>query len=188
MAAAGTGSGARPGTGAPPGAGVPPAAGVETLAAGRRSPGGLLSVLGALVSPRTWLAVIHLLAGLVVGLISFTVVVLGIGLGVGLMPRFLVCIPGPVAVTLLTGRGGRGRGVRGAVVGVSGRGGRAGGARFAVLLGVVIPAPPPVSAEPRGWRRMNLLFVARSTWLPTVYALLRLPVSAIEAVVVAAVW
>jgi len=51
MAAAGAGSG------------FPPGAAAEPLAAGRASPGGLLSVLGALVSPRTWLAVIHLLAG-----------------------------------------------------------------------------------------------------------------------------
>src|SRR5262249_56054406 len=71
---------------------------------------------------------------------------------------------------------------------LTGMGGRAERARFAVLLGVVIPAPPPVPEEPRGWRRINLLFVARSTWLPTVYGLLRLPLSAIEAVVVAAVW
>jgi len=35
---------------------------------------------------------------------------------------------------------------------------------------------------------MNLLFVARSTWLPTVYALFRLPMSVIQAIVVAAVW
>src|SRR5215831_7130382 len=158
MAAAGTGSGARPGVGALPGAGAPPAAGAETLAGGQRSPGGLASVLGALVSPRTWLAIIHLLAGLVVGIVSFTVVVLGIGLGIGLMPLFLVGIPVLVAVIWLTGVGAR-----------------AERARFAVLLGVVIPAPPPVSAEPRGWRRMNLLFVARSTWLPTVYALVGLP-------------
>ena len=49
MAAAGAGSGA------------PPGAGAEALAAaGLASPGGARSVLGALVSPRTWLAVIHL--------------------------------------------------------------------------------------------------------------------------------
>src|SRR5262245_43767820 len=165
MAAAGTGSGARPGAGAPPGAGVSPAAGVspvagaEALAGGRRSPGGLASVLGALVSPRTWLAVIHLLAGLVIGIVSFTVVVLGIGLGIGLMPLFLVGIPVLVAVIWLTGVGAR-----------------AERARFAVLLGVVIPAPPPVPDEPRGWRRMNLLLLARATGLPHGCRAVRLPV------------
>ena len=56
--------------------------------------------------------------------------------------------------------------------------GRAERARFAVLLGAVIAAPAPLPDEPRGWRRMNLLFLARSTWLPTVYALIRLPMSA----------
>jgi signal transduction histidine kinase len=159
MAAAGAGSG------------FPPGAGTEPLAAGRASPGGLLSVLGALVSPRTWLAVIHLLAGLVIGIVAFTVVVVGIALGIGLMPVFLVGIPVLVGVIWLAGQGGR-----------------AERARFAVLLGAVIPAPAPLPDEPRGWRRMNLLFLARSTWLPTVYALIRLPLSVIQAVAVTAVW
>jgi signal transduction histidine kinase len=159
MAAAGAGSG------------FPPGAGTEPLAAGRASPGGLLPVLGALVSPRTWLAVIHLLAGLVIGIVAFTVVVVGIALGIGLMPVFLVGIPVLVGVIWLAGQGGR-----------------AERARFAVLLGAVIPAPAPLPDEPRGWRRMNLLFLARSTWLPTVYALIRLPLSVIQAVAVTAVW
>src|SRR5256886_217700 len=159
MAAAGAGSG------------FPSGAGTEPLAAGRASPGGLLSVLGALVSPRTWLAVIHLLAGLVIGIVAFTVVVVGTGVGSGLMPVFLVGIPVLVGVIWLAGLGGR-----------------AERARFAVLLGAVVPAPAPLPDEPRGWRRMNLLFLARSTWLPTVYALIRLPLSAIQAVAVTAVW
>ena len=153
------------------GSGFPPGAGTEPLAAGRASPDGLRSVLGALVSPRTWLAVIHLLAGLVIGIVAFTVVVVGIGLGIGLMPIFLVGIPVLVGVIWLAGLGAR-----------------AERARFAVLLGAVIPAPAPLPDEPRGWRRMNLLFLARSTWLPTVYALIRLPLSAIQAVAVTAVW
>ena len=38
---------------------------------GRRSAAGSMrSVLGALVSPRTWLAVIHLMAGLVIGMVA----------------------------------------------------------------------------------------------------------------------
>jgi len=160
MAAAGAGSGA------------PPGAGAEALAAaGLASPGGARSVLGALVSPRTWLAVIHLLAGLVIGIVSFTVVVTGISLGIALLPVFLVGIAVLVAVIWLAGLFAR-----------------AERARFAVLLGAVIPAPAPLPDEPRGWRRMNLLFLARSTWLPTVYALIRLPLSAIQAVAVTAVW
>src|SRR6516164_9266027 len=159
MAAAGAGSGA------------PPGAGTEPLAAGQASPGALRSVLGALVSPRTWLAVIHLLAGLVIGLVSFTVVVVGISVGIGLLPVFLVGIP------VLVG-----------VVWVAGLGARAERARFAVLLGFDIPAPPPVPDEPRGWRRMNLLFLARSTWLPSVYAVVRFPLSVVEAAMVTVVW
>ena len=160
MAAAGAGSGVPPGTGA------------EVTAAGRdSSPGGLPSALGALVSPRTWLAVIHLLAGQVIGLVAFLVVVLGITLGIGLLPVFLVGVPVLVGVLWLAGLGAR-----------------AERARFALLLGVVIPPPAPVPAEPKGWRRMNLLFVARSTWLPTAYALIRLPFSLLQAIVVLSVW
>src|SRR5215470_7886926 len=149
----------------------PPGAATEPVAAGRPSPGGPWSVLGALVSPRTWLAVIHLLAGLVIGLVAFLVVVVGISVGIGLLPVFLVGIPVLVGVIWLAGLGARAERVR-----------------FAVLLGADIPEPAPLPDEPRGWRRMNLLFLARSTWLPTVYALLRLPLSAIQAVVVASVW
>jgi signal transduction histidine kinase len=160
MAAAGAGSGA------------PPGAGAEALAAaGLASPGGARSVLGALVSPRTWLAVIHLLAGLVIGIVSFTVVVTGIGLGIALLPVFLVGIAVLVAVIWLAGMFAR-----------------AERARFAVLLGTEIPGPPPRPDEPTGWRRLNLLFLARSTWLPSVYALVRLPLSVIEAIVVSSVW
>jgi len=173
MAAAGTGSGAPPGAGTEPlAAGGPsPGAGTEPVAAARPSPGALRPVLGALVSPRTWLAIIHLLVGLVIGLVAFLVVVVGISVGIGLMPLFLVGIPVLVGVIWLTGVGARAERVR-----------------FAVLLGVDIPEPAPLPDEPRGWRRMNLLFLARSTWLPAVYALLRLPLSAIQAVVVAVVW
>jgi signal transduction histidine kinase len=160
MAAAGAGSGA------------PPGAGAEALAAaGLASPGGARSVLGALVSPRTWLAVIHLLAGLVIGIVSFTVVVTGIGLGIALLPVFLVGIAVLVAVIWLAGMFAR-----------------AERARFAVLLGTEIPGPPPRPDEPTGWRRLNLLFLARSTWLPWVYALVRLPLSVTEAIVVSSVW
>ena len=160
MAAAGAGSGA------------PPGAGAEALAAaGLASPGGARSVLGALLSPRTWLAVIHLLAGLVIGIVSFTVVVTGISLGIALLPVFLVGIAVLVAVIWLAGLFAR-----------------AERARFAVLLGTEIPGPPPRPDEPTGWRRLNLLFLARSTWLPSVYALVRLPLSVIEAVVVSSVW
>ena len=160
MAAAGAGSGA------------PPGAGAEALAAaGLASPGGARSVLGALVSPRTWLAVIHLLAGLVIGIVSFTLVVTGISLGIALLPVFLVGIAVLVAVIWLAGMFAR-----------------AERTRFAVLLGTEIPGPPPRPDEPTGWRRLNLLFLARSTWLPSVYALVRLPLSVIEAVVVSSVW
>jgi signal transduction histidine kinase len=153
------------------GSGAPPGAGAQALAAGLAPPGGLRPVLGAVVSPRTWLAFIHLLAGLVIGLVSFTVVVTGIGLGIALLPVFLVGIAVLVAVIWLAGLFAR-----------------AERARFALLLGAEIPGPGPRPDQPTGWRRVNLVFLARSTWLPSVYALVRLPLSVIEAAMVSSVW
>src|SRR4249920_1592935 len=112
MAAAGAGSGASP------------ASGAEARAAGRASPGGLWPAFRSLVSARTWLAVIHLLAGLFIGIFSFTVAVTGAALGIGLLPLFLAGIPVLVAVIWL-----------------SGQFARAERARFAVLLGTDIPGP-----------------------------------------------
>jgi signal transduction histidine kinase len=123
------------------------------------------------VSARTWLAVIHLLAGLFIGVVSFTLAVVGAALGIGLLPLFLLGIPVLVAVIWL-----------------SGQFARAERARFAVLLGTDIPGPAPMPDGPKGWRRLNLLFLARSTWLPFVYALVRLPLSLVEAVAVIVTW
>ena len=43
-----------------------------------------------LVSARTWLALIHLLAGIWTGLAAILVIITGIALGVGLLPIFLI--------------------------------------------------------------------------------------------------
>src|SRR5262249_19972883 len=92
-------------------------------------------------------------------------------LGIALLPVFLVGIAVLVAVIWLAGLFAR-----------------AERARFAVLLGTEIPGPEARPDQPTGWRRVNLLFLARTTWLPTVYALVRLPLSLLEAVVVTSVW
>ena len=68
--------------------------------------------------------------------------------------------------------------------------GRAERARFLVMLGVHIPAAP-VRPEPgtRGWsRRMWRLLTARAAWRHVAYALIRLPLSLAETIIVTAVW
>src|ERR1017187_2519761 len=83
--------------------------------AARASSAGVLQrAVRPVVSGRTWLAVIHLLAGLVIGLVAFVFFVTAAAVGVALLPVALAGIP-VLAVTLwlctpvappLRGRGG----------------------------------------------------------------------------------
>ena len=51
------------------------------------------AVLRGLVSARTWLAIVHLMAGLFVGIALFTVVLVCLVTGIGLLPAFLAGVP-----------------------------------------------------------------------------------------------
>jgi hypothetical protein len=55
--------------------------------------GVLARAVWPVVSARTWLAIIHLLAGLFTGLIASIVVIVLVSLGVGLVPLFLIGLP-----------------------------------------------------------------------------------------------
>jgi signal transduction histidine kinase len=125
------------------------------------------------VSPRTWLAFIHHLAGLFIGVVAFFVIGYGLALG-GL---FL-----PLALAGLV--------LFGLALRFADRLARAERARFAVLLGEPIPAWP---AGPD--RRFRWLFVprratltGRRTWGSVGYGLLRLPVSAVAASITVTIW
>src|SRR5262249_23535920 len=65
--------------------------------------GPALAAVWSVVSARTWLAVIHLLVGLFLGTVAFTVVVTGAALGVALLVVALVGLPVLWAVLLLAG-------------------------------------------------------------------------------------
>jgi signal transduction histidine kinase len=130
-------------------------------------------LLRDLVSPRTWLAMIHHLAGLIGGLAVFVITVTGLSLGFGLIPLALVGL----LILGLTLR----------VVGGLARVERA---RFELLVGVRIPAWPAASRAgfrwgivPR-WRTLT----DRATWQELGYALLRFPVSAAMAMSSLATW
>ncbi|MGO9216708.1 MAG: sensor histidine kinase [Streptosporangiaceae bacterium] len=131
-----------------------------------------LRVAGPVVSAQTWLAVIHLMAGVVVGTVTFVVVVaLGV-LGITTLWFFLLGLPVLVAALWL-----------GLQVG------RAERARFAVTLGEKIPAPPAdLSPGARRLGRMWRLLTSRKAWRHAAYALIRLPLSLAEALIVTAVW
>jgi signal transduction histidine kinase len=132
----------------------------------------LLRVAGPVVSAQTWLAVIHLAAGVAVGALAFAVVVaLGL-LGLATVWFFLLGLPVLVAA-----------------VWVCLQFGRAERARFAVTLGVPIPAPPLGLNPGTGtWRRMWRLVTARPARRHAVYALVRLPLSLAEMIIVTAFW
>jgi signal transduction histidine kinase len=131
----------------------------------------LIAAVRPVVSARTWLAVIHLLAGLFIGIVSSTVVLTGIAVGVGTLAVFLIGIPVLMAVSWLCGR----------FV-------RAERARFALLLGRDIPGPPRRPASGTGWRRVWHAVTAPSVYRELGYALIRLPVSAVQTVVLTVGW
>ncbi len=132
----------------------------------------LLQATRPIVSARTWLALIHVLAGLVIGLVALVGLIIGLGTGIGLVPVFLAGIPilwTTVWLCALLARAER--------------------ARFALLLGERI-APPPARPPSAGvsavgiWRSLAV----PGAWRQLAYALLRFPVSVVQATIVIAAW
>jgi signal transduction histidine kinase len=134
-------------------------------------PGLAAATLGPVISAQTWLAVTHLLTGLFLGAVVFVVIVTFAAVGVGLVVVFLSGIL-----------------VLGATLWLCAQFGRAERARFALMLGRLIPAPvlPPLTVT--GWRRLWRITWSSSTWRQFGYALLRLPLSVVQAVVLLVVW
>jgi signal transduction histidine kinase len=137
-------------------------------AAGRRA--GPVAVLRAVVSARTWLAVIHLNAGFWVGVVTFTVALTGLVTGIALLPVFLTGVPvlaGTFWLCLWMARAER--------------------ARFALLLGEDIPVGPLPGGKT--WlRRMVAPLTSVAAWRTALYALIRFPLGALQFVLVTAVW
>jgi signal transduction histidine kinase len=130
-----------------------------------------------LVSPRTWLAFTHHLAGLAIGFVVFWVIALGITFGSAFLPFALV---GLLPFGMLFGLTLRfADGFAGAER-----------ARFAVLLGERIPAWPAVPGSRYRWllvpRRATL--TGWQTWGSIGYGLLRLPASCVTAFITVGTW
>jgi signal transduction histidine kinase len=129
-------------------------------------------LLRDLVSARTWLALIHHLAGLFLGCAAIFVVTFGLGFGAGMLV-LLVGVP-----------------VLGLTLRLTDWYARAERARFALLLGVRIPAWPAGARAGYRWGLVPRwrMFTERATWSEIGYALLRLPVSAVTVTVSIGVW
>jgi signal transduction histidine kinase len=125
-----------------------------------------------LVSARTWLALIHHLVGLFIGIAAIAVFTTGLSLGFSLLV-LLVGLP-----------------LLGLTLRLAEAFAHAERARFAFLLGVRIPAWQAPGRAGYRWGivpRWRLL-AQRATWSEIGYALLRLPVSAVTATLSIGVW
>jgi len=131
-----------------------------------------MSLLRGLVSARTWLAFTHHIAGLALAIASFTIVVTGVTLGIGLLPLALVGVP----VLGLTSRLANG------FAAVE-------RARFALLLGSPVPDWPATD------KRYRAVLIPRRGTLTSrmnvgrlAHAVLRLPASVIAFALTVAIW
>ena len=138
--------------------------------AGTAWPRRLAAVLRPIVSARTWLAVIHLLAGFFLGIISFTLLVTGVAVGIALLPIFLSGVPWSTAV----------RGLRPVLPR------RAGQVRCPARCPDIWPA---AAVGGRHWRRRAWRAVTSpSAYREFGYALLRFPLSVLQFVVLIVGW
>jgi signal transduction histidine kinase len=126
--------------------------------------------LPGVLSPRTWLALIHLLLGMLTSTVVFVVVLTGFAVGVGLLPVFLAGLPVLMATIWLCQQFARSE-----------------RATFALLLGARILPPP----QPRGgplWRRLWRHFANASTWRFVAYVVFRWPLILAAAILATSVW
>jgi signal transduction histidine kinase len=131
----------------------------------------LLTVIGWVVSPTTWLSLIHLLAGLIIGVVVFFVLGAAIATGISMLAAF-----------------GLGIVVLGLVLWLAGQVARAERARFAFLLDERIAAPQPPETTQRGLRGLWRSAMRAHVWKNFAYAMLRLPISALEVAPLVFIW
>jgi signal transduction histidine kinase len=133
-----------------------------------------LAIVRSPVCARTWLALVHLMSGWVIGLAVFVVIIVAVPVS-GVM--LLIALAGiPMFWALLMACGLFARAER---------------ARFALLLDVRIPAPAdddPAARPGRPWSRFWRRFASAQAWKYFGYALLRWPLSLAEVALVVAAW
>src|SRR5262245_2187493 len=134
------------------------------------APGVARRVLRAPFELRTWGETVHLLANLPIGVVTFTLVVTGFSLGLGLLIT-LLGIP-VLALTVVVSRG----------IGALERG------RARALLGAAVPIPYRPDPAGRWWNVLLARLRDPATWLSVVYDLVLLPVGIFTSVVVVTCW
>jgi signal transduction histidine kinase len=130
-----------------------------------------IAAVRPVVSARTWLAVIHLLSGWVIGLVAFGVIVTGVIAGVALLPFAFMGVWVLWVVVLIGGL----------FAWVERR-------RFAVLLDVRIAAPVALPRTGKWWKTVLRRLRVAETWKQFGYAVIRFPLGMVETVVVVVVW
>jgi signal transduction histidine kinase len=147
----------------------------QIAAAGERTatrPGPLLAILRPVVSASTWLAVVHMVTGWIIGLPVFMLVVIALPVGLALVPIALSGVPIVWAVLVLCG-----------LIARAERG------RFALMLGERIPDSalyrPPATGV---WQRVRRRLTAPETFKQIGYALVRFPLSTVQVCLVIGVW
>lgn len=112
----------------------------------------------------------HLITGLPIGIVLFTLAITGVALGVGLLPLFLLGIPVLIVTFWIIGMGARFE-----------------RARHALLLGVTI-TPPTALADERWWPRFLRRLRSASTWKQLAYCVLSLPIGVIDFTLTLVLW
>ena len=126
-----------------------------------------------LARARTWSETLHLLLDLPLGIAWFTIVVVGLSVGVGLVVLALIGLVILVA-TVFTGR----------LIGIVER------ARAKVLLGIEVPPPQPSRwrAEQGHWPQMKAALGDVPGWKGLAYGLIMLPIGIMNFVVAVVMW
>ncbi len=128
-------------------------------------------LVGPVFSARTWLALTYLASGLALSVVTFSLTVTGIALGVGLLPLALLGVP-VVALTLMG----------------CGRLGALERRRAALMLGVVVPAPARRPRPPGLGARLWWVVTDGSRWREAGAAVLALPVVVVAFSLAVTVW
>jgi signal transduction histidine kinase len=120
---------------------------------------------------RMWLETLHLVFDLPAGIAWFVFIVVGLSLGVGLLPLALVGLV-ILAATVFSGR----------LIGIVER------ARASALLGIDVP-PPAARLQPEGnWARIRAFLTDQPGWKGIGYGLIMLPVGIANFTVMVTMW
>lgn len=129
-------------------------------------------VFGPVFSARTWLAMTYLVSALPLGVLTFTVAVTGVALGMGLLPLALLGLP-VLALTLV------GCGALGALE----------RRRAALMLGQVVTAPEKKAPSRPGWvPAVRAMLTDATRWRQAGAAVLALPLAVVSFSVAISAW